>query len=450
MVYIFIALVLLLIVVAIVLRNKKPLPATDISQQQNQAIISLKSQLEFLQLQNQEQSKNISQLQQINIELERNLATSNANQQHLKETNIKLSQQYQQVEAKFLAEFQNLAQKALEEKSHKFVEINQKNFQPVFDGVAKALEELKISQAKQETDFGNQIANLMKETSKIGLEANNLVSALKNPKYQGNWGEMILEIILENSGLIEGEHYIKNYSVNNEEGKRQIPDFLIKVPNNNGDIQQHIVVDAKVSLTAYEKYCNSHNPKDQQIFLEDHLKSLKKHLSDLAVKQYHSTAETKSVVDFTIAFIPIEPAYLLAMQADRQLWLESFKKKVLLVSPTNFIVCLKIIGDLWSRQKQNQNALAIVNQAERLYEKIIGFTESVDKIGSALDNANKHYNEAIKKFRDGKGNVASQIEKLKDLGLRSNKKLPQNLTNTESDDDDTEGESTEENNSFIN
>ena len=436
MIYIFIAILALILFALIVIKFKsRSLPIDNKISIENQAIITLKSQIEFLQQQNQKQLDKIEELQNQNIQLEKSLTTSENNLIHLQSYCNNLENKHHEIETKFLAEFQNLAQKALEEKSSKFIEVNQKNFLPIFAEVNKAINELKINQVKQETDFNHQIANLMKETTKIGTEANNLVSALKNAKYQGNWGETILESILQNSGLIAGEHYFKNYNVSNDSNKNNFPDFLIRVPNDQGQ-KQFVVVDAKVSLTAYEKYCNSNNQKEQEIFLKEHLSSVERHIESLVTKQYHQLIDehlagkdAKSIVDFTIAFMPIEPAYLLAMQANRELWMKSFKNKVLLVSSTNFIICLKIIADLWNRQKQNQNSLLIVQQAEKLYEKIIKFAESFNKIGLALENANKNYYEATKQFRDGRGNIAWQLDKLKDLGLRSTKNLPSDLSN---------------------
>jgi DNA recombination protein RmuC len=227
---------------------------------------------------------------------------------------------------------------------------------------------------------------------------------------------MILETILQQSGLQRDIHYFKEKSFNNQDGQNLRPDFQIHLPDN-----RLIIADSKVSLIAYNKFCESVNENDSQKFLDEHLKSVKNHIDILAEKKYD---ELEASLDFTMMFMPIEPAYLIAIQSDKNLWAYAYSKRILLVSPTNLIACLKIIDDLWKREMQSKNAMAIVNRGEKLYHKFISFTESLLEIGKKLDSSKESYDHALKQLKDGNGNLVSQAEKLKNLGLKTDKKMP--------------------------
>ena len=406
----------------------------DLSEKKAISDKNLAENLAFLQSANQ----NINNLEQKNIDLElsnkklqedyqRSNISNAQNEQKIKNLQEKLDLQKVEIEniqKTFQTNFENLANKILHEKSEKFTEINKKNIAQILEPLGQNIINFKKQVAdtydkdsKERLVLQEQIKNLFEHTNKVSSEANNLASALKgNSKKQGNWGEMILETILQQSGLQRDVHYFKEKSFNNQDGQNLRPDFQIHLPDN-----RLIIADSKVSLIAYNKFCESVNDNESQKFLDEHLKSVKNHIDTLAEKKYD---ELETSLDFTMMFMPIEPAYLLAIQADKNLWAYAYSKRILLVSPTNLIACLKIIDDLWKRELQSKNAMAIVNRGEKLYHKFISFTESLLEIGKKLDSSKESYEHALKQLKDGNGNLVSQAEKLKNLGLKTDKKMP--------------------------
>ena len=320
--------------------------------------------------------------------------------------------------------FENIANKILHEKSEKFTEVNKKNIALILEPLGQNINNFKkqVSDTydkdlKQRVELQEQIKNLLEQTSKVSNEANNLASALKgSSKKQGNWGEMILETILQHSGLQRDVHYFKEKSFNNEDGQNLRPDFQIHLPDN-----RMIIADSKVSLVAYNKFCESKNDEESQKYLEEHLKSVYAHVDNLSSKNYDDLEKS---LDFTMMFMPVEPAYILAIQADKNLWSYAYSKRILIMSPTNLIACLKIIDDLWKRELQSKNAMTIVNRGEKLYNKFVSFTESILEIGRKLNDSQKAYDNALNQMKEGKGNLLWQAESLRNLGLKSEKKIP--------------------------
>ncbi len=320
--------------------------------------------------------------------------------------------------------FENIANKILQEKSEKFTEINKKNINLILEPLGQNINNFKkqVSDTydkdlKQRVELQEQIKNLLVQTNKISNEANNLASALKgSSKKQGNWGEMILETILQHSGLQRDVHYFKEKSFNNEEGQNLRPDFQIHLPDN-----RLIIADSKVSLVAYNKFCESKNDEESQKYLEEHIKAVYAHVDNLSSKNYDDLERS---LDFTMMFMPVEPAYILAIQADKDLWSYAYSKRILIMSPTNLIACLKIIDDLWKREMQSKNAMAIVNRGEKLYNKFVSFTESILEIGRKLNDSQKAFDNALNQMKEGKGNLLWQAESLRGLGLKSEKKIP--------------------------
>ena len=227
---------------------------------------------------------------------------------------------------------------------------------------------------------------------------------------------MILETILQHSGLQKDIHYFKEKSFNNEEGQNLRPDFQIHLPDN-----RLIIADSKVSMVAYNKFCESKNDEESKRYLDEHLKSVYSHIDNLSSKNYDDLEKS---LDFTMMFMPVEPAYILAIQADKDLWSYAYSKRILIMSPTNLIACLKIIDDLWKREMQSKNAMAIVNRGEKLYNKFVSFTESILEIGRKLTDSQKAFDSALNQMKEGKGNLLWQAESLRGLGLKSEKTLP--------------------------
>lgn len=388
-------------------------------------INEIKDLYDYQQRQNIELNNKIQKLQKDNGEL----ASTNNILQEFKDNFPKYS----------LEQFQNLANKIFEEKSTKFCEINSKNIDSILQPLGKNIEEFKKQvfevydkESKERFSLEKMVKSLQENTNKISEQANNLANALQgSSKKQGNWGEMILERILQNSGLTRDVNYFREKSFVNEEGKNLRPDFQILLPDD-----RLVVTDSKVSLNAYEKFCSTDNKEQQRIFINDHLNSIYSHIDNLYQKKYE---ELKKSLDFTIMFIPIEPAYLLAIQQDPQLWAYAYQKKILIVSSTNLIVCLKLINDLWQRENQSRNANKIVKSAERLLDKLLIFCESFVKIGKQIDGLNISYNTAFNQISQGKGNVISQVKNLSsNFGLNNSKQIPEILLNNLDDEELTQ------------
>ena len=238
-------------------------------------------------------------------------------------------------------------------------------------------------------------------------------------KQQGNWGEMILERILEQSGLVRDREYFVQQTINDEYGKQLRPDVLIQLPD-----ERIIIVDSKVSLNAYERFCSTEDVEEQQNQLNLHVLAIKKHIQDLSEKSYDDLTQS---LDFVMMFLPIEPAYLLAMQSDHELWRYAYEKRILLVSPTNLIASLKLIADLWKKDLQNKNAIEIVNQGTKLHDKFVNFIQDLEDIGKALGASQNAYENAFKKLSTGRGNLINQVDRMRKLGVKTKKQLPDYL-----------------------
>jgi len=347
-----------------------------------------------------------------------------------KALNEKLSTQKEEMtdlQTKARMEFENIANKILEEKSGKFTETNRLNLEAILkplgeniDIFKKKVEDTYDKEAKERFTLERSVKELIEQTNKVSTEANNLATALKGQsKKQGDWGEMILESILEKSGLTRGREYTIQDNMKDEAGKNQRPDVIVHLPEN-----RKIIIDSKVSMVAYDKFCSAENPDLQRITLKEHIHSIYNHIDLLAPKRYD---QMEGSLDFVMMFIPIEPAYLTAIQADQELWSYAYNKRILLISPTNLIAALRLVTDLWKREMQNRNALEIAKQGEKLYEKFVGFVDTLEDVGKNIDKAHDSYSKAIGQLKDGRGNLIGQALKLKQLGIKSDKQLSPSL-----------------------
>jgi DNA recombination protein RmuC len=339
------------------------------------------------------------------------------------------------LQKQFTLQFENIANKILEEKTARFTKLNQDNLSTILkplgenlDSFKKKVEEVYNQESKERFSLGKELERLVLLNQKVSEEANNLTNALKgNSKVQGDWGQMILENILEKSGLVKDREYFvqeflkdedgKNYQ--NEEGSRMQPDVIIAYPDN-----RKVIVDSKVSLTAYTRCVATDTLEDQKRAIDEHLRSIRKHIDDLGRKNYQDFAPT---LDFVMMFVPNEPAYLLALQHDPDLWHYAYTRRILLISPTNLIAALKLLADLWKREYQNKNALEIARRGGLLYDKLAGFVDKLTDVGLNLSKAQKSYDQAFGQLKEGNGNLLSQAEKLKELGIKPKKNLPASL-----------------------
>jgi DNA recombination protein RmuC len=335
----------------------------------------------------------------------------------------------EEVKKQTKTEFENLANQILETKTKSFSEHTEKNLEtilkPLREKIAtfeKKVEDNYSNEAKERFALKSEVGRLIQLNEKITLEANNLTQALKgNSKVQGDWGEMVLANILEASGLREGHEYTVQQHLLSEEGDRHRPDVVINLPDD-----KHIIVDSKVSLTAYELFCRSGTePQVQAEALKAHLISINKHVDELAEKHYSKLKGINSP-DFVFMFIPIEPAYVLAVQNERELSTRAQKKGVVLVTSTLLMTCLKTVASIWKIENQNKNSIEIASEAAKLYDKFVGFTEDFEKIGRTFDQGKTQYEAAIGKLR-GPGGVFRKMEVLKELGASPNKQIKQEL-----------------------
>ncbi len=368
-------------------------------------------------------------------EAHKQIATLSANNEALGEKLTSQKQEIEKMAVKFNTEFENIASKILDEKSQKFTLKNKENLDAILKPLGENIEKFKAQvndvyhkESQERFSLGKAVEKLVELNKKVSEEANNLTNALKgSSKTQGDWGQMILENILEQSGLVKGreffpQEFLKDEDGNlltNEHGKKMQPDVIIKYPDG-----REVIVDSKVSLTAYVKFAESEDFDVQKQALKAHINSLKKHIDDLSGKSYQDFAVTP---DFVMMFVPIEPAYIFALQKEPELWRYAYDKKVLLISPTNLIAALKLIESLWKRDRQTQNAMLIADRGAALYDKFVGFVESLSNVGQQIEKAQKSYASAIGQLKDGRGNLIGKAEKLRKLGLKTKKSLPSNL-----------------------
>ena len=329
-------------------------------------------------------------------------------------------------------EFRLLANQILEEKASKFTDINKVNMESILKPLNEKLAEFKTKveetydkESKQRFSLEERIKELVALNNQISEDANNLTKALKgNNKIQGNWGEMILESILEKSGLKKDEEYFIQEILTNERGERILndnnkalqPDVVVAYPGG-----RKIVIDSKVSLNGYVRYVESQTDDERQTAEKEHILSLKKHIDELSTKSYQDYVDS---LDFVMMFIPNEPAYILAMQLDSLIWDYAYRKRILLISPTNLIASLKVVADLWKREYQSRNAQEIARRGAILYDKFVGFVETLHDVGKNIERSQKSYDKALTQLSDGNGNLIRQAEMLKDLGVKAQKDLP--------------------------
>lgn len=338
-----------------------------------------------------------------------------------------LTDEKQKLQDEARLQFNELASKILDDKTRKSDLRLNEILSPLKENIDKLKKEINdraIKDAENHMSLMMQINNLRDLNSQIGKEAGNLAKALKgNSKVQGDWGEMILEQILSSSGLIKGEQFEiqatrdeNGNTLTDENGNRLRPDVIVHLPDS-----KNIVIDSKTSLTAYTDYINAEDDKTQSTKLAEHLASVKKHIDELASKSYQEYVKDSG--DFVMMFIPNEGAYLAAMQENPQMWEYAYNKHVILISPTHLISVLKLVSQLWSHDKQTRNAIKIAEEAGKLYDRFVDFTEYMAGIEKGLNIARQAYDKAAAKLSDGRANVLSQVEKLKDLGAKAKKKL---------------------------
>ncbi len=383
------------------------------------------------------------QLREENSTLAQQITRFEADMENLQLKNLVQKEEVTKLQEKFTKEFENLANKILDEKSLKFTEQNQKNIKNILSPLQEKIQlfEKKVEDSQKENISINsalreQLLNLQNQNIKISKEAENLTKALKgDSKMQGNWGELVLERVLEKSGLEKDREYTVQQSFTKQDGSRVLPDVVINLPDS-----KKMIIDSKVSLTDYERFVNA-DEELQEKYLKDHINSLKKHVDQLSAKKYEDLYDMESP-DFVLMFVPIETAFSAAINKDSSLYNNAFEKNIVIVTPSTLLATLRTIDSMWNNEKQQRNAIEIARQAGALYDKFEGFVSDLTKVGKKMDEAKTEYRGAMNKLVEGRGNIITSIEKLKKMGAKAKKSIPDSIIKRAREDDFDEEPST--------
>jgi DNA recombination protein RmuC len=381
----------------------------------NQNLISAKQELNDERLKNNDLTTKIAKTEEQNLSLLEKLT--------VQKTEI------EEIQKKFSETFENLANKILKQNTIDFTENNQKKIGEILNPLKekilsfeKQVNDTYEKGLKDQTDLKAELKKLYDLNNHISEEAHNLTRALKGDvKKQGNWGEIVLERILERSGLVKGQEYETQFSARNENGEMIRPDVVIKLPDN-----KHIIIDSKVSLIAYEQYVNADIPEEKEKYARLHVESIKSHVKGLSEKSY-AHSDSLNSPDFVLMFLPIESSFSMAVQQDIELFNFAWDRRVVIVSPSTLLATLKTIESIWKREKQTQNAIEIASEGGKLYDKFVGLVEDLKRLGTQLDTVQRTYQEANKKLYTGSGNLMGKVQNLQKLGAKNTKTLPDNL-----------------------
>lgn len=416
---IFIAGLALGVVLTLFLKKKTTEAAPE-----NHALDQLRSELQEVKMSRQNAQSRIE-------ELTRDLAISQQNEKNIADRLAEERRNIQELQEQFRKEFENMANEILEKKSEKFTEQNQKNLETILKPLGdklkdfeKKVEETYEKGQKETISLKTEIKGLMELNEKMRTDATNLTKALKGDvKQQGNWGETILLRLLESSGLTKDREYFVQESLTNDEGKRLQPDVVIHLPDN-----KVVIVDSKVSLVAWERYVNEEDATQKSVYLKAHIESVRNHSKGLSAKSYQNL-HGKGSLDFVLMFMPIEGAFSAALQSDQNLFQEAFDRNVVLVTTSTLMATLRTISSIWKNEYTNQNAIEIADRGAKMYDKFVAFTQDLVGVGQQMDRAKDKYKEAMGKLVEGRGNLVSQAESMRKLGLKNSKTLDQNILN---------------------
>jgi DNA recombination protein RmuC len=370
------------------------------------------------------------------IEHTRTISASAAEIKNLKEKLELEKAEMEKMHQNNVLQFENLANRILKTNTEEFAETNQKRLDQILaplkekiGSFEKQVQEKYLDETKERSKLMEKISELSKLSQTMSEEAHNLTTALKGDnKTQGNWGELVLEKILEASGLEKGREYTVQHSTENREGSRIQPDVVVHLPED-----KHIIVDSKVSLTAYQEMVNAETEEERKQYLKAHILSLKNHIKLLSEKNYQLAKGVNSP-DFVLLFMNSEPGFSAALRADHELWTYAWERKIVMVTPSTLLATLRTISSIWKHEQQTQNAIDIADQSGRLYDKFVGFVKDLETIKKGINQSNDAYEAAMNKLKNGNGNLISRTERLKKLGAKANKSLPRELLNAENDE----------------
>lgn len=400
-------------------------------------ISELSTKEDMISSRNRDLGEELERLRETNLQLHRELSEKKSNIDHLQEKLESQKADLEKLNERFTKEFENLAGKILKDNSEYF----QKNSSDRLDTLLRPFKEeikefrgridkTREDQMKENISLKEQIHNLMGLNQQMSEEAKNLTRALKGESQtRGAWGEMILETVLESSGLREGIQYELQKSMKNEEGQLLRPDVVVKLPGN-----KNIVVDSKLSLVDYEQFINAQEEKDREIFRKKHVESLKRHIKDLSSKNYAKLYDIASP-DFTLMFIPIDPAFYAAVESDQGIYQEALQKNIVIVTPATLLATLRIVNDIWRLEDRNKNAEVIAELGGKLYDKLAAFMDDMQEIEKGIKKSGESYEKAMKKLTSGRGNALGIAEKMKQLGVSASKSISVDTVTNDADDD---------------
>jgi DNA recombination protein RmuC len=383
------------------------------------------------------EAERISELELALREAELEVARLQERLQNLEGQKAQLSQEFKLVAHEALQAQTEALQKQMKEANSAQLSVILAPFREKLDLFGQRVQDTHEKGQRERIELKTEVTKLVEQNEKLKNEANQLTKALRGDvKMQGNWGEMVLERLLERTGLTKGQEYSVQESITTEDGKRYQPDVVLHLPEN-----KHIIVDSKVSLVAYERFVNADSPEEQAVALKEHITSIKNHIRGLSEKNYQNLYGVS--LDFVILFVPIEGAYSVALQAEPSLYQEAFDKNIALVSATSLWSTLRTVGTLWRQERQNANVQEIIRQASDLYDKFVGFSEELIKVGSQMDTAKRSYENSMKMLVEGKGNLVRRTENLRVLGLKNSKSVHPNLVDRAMDAASSEEESSD-------
>ncbi len=389
----------------------------------------LEERTKILKEENSQTENELSGEREKSYNLNSELSSLKADYTNLQQKLEENKKEVEQLQKKFTETFENLANKIFEEKSNKFAEQNKSNLKEILNPLKERISEFqnKVEESNKESidrhaSLRQQLSSLKEMNLQMSQDAQNLVKALKgDTKAQGDWGEIQLERILERSGLRKGEEYSIQESFTSEDGSRKRPDVIINLPE-----EKKIIIDSKVSLVDYERFVSAEDDDQKNIHLKAFINSVKRHIKDLSDKEYQNLFQEESL-DFVLMFMPIEPAFIMAIQFGENLYVDAYDKNIIIVSPSTLLATLRTIANIWKQEYQSRNVIEIAKQSGALYDKFVGFVDDLIDVGNRMDQAKNSYEGAMKKLSNGTGNLVNRAEKIKELGAKTSKSLPQNI-----------------------
>ena len=386
----------------------------------------LTSTVTFLEKEKEQLSVALQQHQQKVLELSNSLTSAQTQTKYIEARLAEQKEELNLLQQKFTKDFELVANKILEEKTQKFTDQNRQSLDVILNPLKEKIKDFEDkvqkvydTEAAERNMLKGEIKQLMSLNQQMHVDTQNLTKALKgDTKTQGNWGEFILENILEKSGLVKDSEYKTQASITTEDGKRYQPDVLINLPDG-----KCLIIDSKVSLVAYERFVSSDDDAVRLLAVKEHVQSLRNHIKGLSDKNYQNLYGVKSL-DFVLLFMPIEPAFALAVQNDAQLFNDAFERNIVIVSPSTLLATLRTVANIWRQEYQNKNAVDIANKAGDMYDKFVGFVDDLISLGNKMRDSQKAYESAMNKLHQGTGNLVKRSEDLKKLGAKAAKSLP--------------------------